>query len=58
MGEVLKFPLPKDPRKRGERLMHLAKQEKNNARRAELFNLATEAFVDCETKSSEGGQHD
>jgi len=50
MGEVLKFPLPKDPRKRGERLMHLAKQEKNNARRAELKAYATEAFAECKTK--------
>ncbi len=47
MNEVLKFPLPKDPRKRGERLMRLAKQEKNSVRRAELFNQASRAFEMC-----------
>ena len=42
MGEVLAFPLPKDPRERAKRLMKLAKQEKREpARRANLFNQAT-----------------
>ena len=58
MGDVINFPLPKDPRERGERLMHLARIEKNTTRKTELFNQATEAFNQCETNSSVGGQHD
>ena len=42
MGDVINFPLPKDPRERAKRLMKLAKQEKREpARRANLFNQAT-----------------
>lgn len=56
MGDVISFPLPKDPRELGERLMQLARREKNNLRKTELFNQATEAFNQCETNSSAGGQ--
>ena len=56
MGDVVNFPLPKDPLERGERLMQLARIEKNNLRKTELFNQATEAFNQRETNSSVGGQ--
>ena len=57
MGEILAFPLPKDPRERAKLFMKLAKQEqRDSARRADLFNQATEAFNQSETNSSAGGQ--
>ncbi len=42
MGDVIEFPLPKPSRNHAEKLMKLAKQEKDPVRRAKLFNEATE----------------
>ncbi len=49
MGDVIEFPLPKDPRRRAKRLMKLAKQEEDPVRRAELFNQATEILKTLKT---------
>ena len=48
MGEILAFPLPKDPRERAKLFMKLAKQEQRDpARRADLFNQATSILKQC-----------
>ena len=45
MGEVINFPLPKDLKARGKKLMKLAKQAKEDPKRQiSLFKKATELF--------------